>query len=128
MAEPVDPWTLRCFFRVGRYIARYKADEFRVEADIGNPVTSVSRFPPGTRNVMYGAYDKTTDDQVFLAHLPIDSSGAPLWGRKLDPKLLMYQGVLYAKDEYWVDPAKDRRIFGWFYAKWRKLRCFLRGR
>ena len=113
---------------MGDFIARLEADEFRVDIEIGNPVTLKSRFPPGTRNVLYRAYDKITADFLFLAHVPIDLDGEPLPGKKLDPKSLLYKGVRYAKDEYWKDPAKDRRVFGWFYAKYRKLLCVLSGR
>ena len=106
------------------------ANEFpKVERRIGNEVKTMPNLPKGTRHGFVKAID-SDGVMLFFANHFVDPNGKPLSGSELDldPKALLFRGQRYVKDETWRDPAKDRRLFGWFYAKYRKLLCRLMGR
>jgi hypothetical protein len=136
MGQLVDPWTLRCYFSIERYVDRMMADEFTVEKKVGrNPVGPNSKMPKGSHHCLYKAFDKATSDPVFFAHIPVSPDGRHWPGWELDPKVLRYGGIRYQKDEDWVSPAErcgevewQKRVCGWFYARWRNFLCLMRGR
>lgn len=145
----VDPWTLRCLFGLGKFIRRHLAGDFRIERTTNkSAVRTMPNLPKGTRHQIVKAID-ANGVLVFCAHHFVNPQGIPLRGNDLDldPRALMFRGQKYQKDEGWKNPAESEqwfgatdpirrtrfgtiayRVFGWFYAKYRKFLCFLDGR
>jgi len=112
----IDPWTLRCFWGQSNYFRRYELQEFDVEVRL----LKRSSKRPGERHCLVIASKDGQD--VFQAHHFVGIEN----GKRttpVDPKQVLFKGLLWRKDDKQENPYEGRRIRGWVYARWRKLTC-----
>lgn len=113
---PIDPWTLRCFWGHEKCQQRNDLREFTVEIRY----KKLSKKRLGERNCFVIA--RKNGEDIFHAHQFVnDATKKPT--TPLDPKMVLFKGRAYGKDDATENPYEGRRIRGWLYARWRKSTC-----